>query len=143
MRVIALLGGVNTGKSHTINIVYQLLLLNHYVQVPGHFRELGNPDFEDIIDVLQNTTFGKRVGIVGMGDYPPGHGAAGLDSLLSELQVAGCNIAVCACTDKPAIKAAVTAYPVHQWVDKTLVGKKESAYRLVNNFDAVRIYHLV
>jgi hypothetical protein len=52
MKVITLRGAENTGKSHVINMVYSFLLRDGYTQVPGNFRELGNPKFEDIIDIL-------------------------------------------------------------------------------------------
>jgi len=41
MDIIALRGDENEGNSETLNIVYQLLLLFGYKQVPVHFRELG------------------------------------------------------------------------------------------------------
>ena len=54
MEVIALQGHSNSGKSETINIVYQLLLQNGYTQVRGQFiGPLGNPAMRDFLDVLQ------------------------------------------------------------------------------------------
>ena len=96
MKVIALSGAENTGKSHTINVVYNFLLRDGYIQLPGHFRVLGNPIFEDIIDII--TKKKVLVGFVGMGDYQRGQGAS-LKSLLEELKNKGCHVAICACRE--------------------------------------------
>lgn len=55
MKVIALVGNENTGKSHTINVVYSFLLRYGYTQIPGYFRELGNPKYEDLLDILSDS----------------------------------------------------------------------------------------
>ena len=47
MKLIALRGKENTGKSHVINITYQFLLSDGWVQVPGNYRELGNKIHND------------------------------------------------------------------------------------------------
>ena len=52
MKVIALVGNENTGKLHTINVVYSFLLRDAYGQIPGHFRNLGDPAYEDFFDIL-------------------------------------------------------------------------------------------
>lgn len=133
MKVIALSGAVDTGKSHVINIVYTFLLRNGYTQIPGYFRELGNPAYEDFIDILEKE--GKKVGFVGMGDYITGVGR-GLKNLLEELKTKGCDVAVCACRDNPKIIAAVTAYLTHDIVNKTLSTGREND-RIVNVADAL------
>ena len=138
MRVIALRGPENSGKSHVINIVYHFLIADGFEQIPGYYRVLGNPDFEDIIDVLVQDDF--KIGFVGMGDYQRGEGS--LRNLLDELNKAGCNIAICACRNKEAIERAVTQYESHDFVDKTITSDP-SQYRIVNVADAIKILDLV
>lgn len=131
MKVVALVGDVDTGKSHTINIVYYFLLRSGYTQVPGHFRILGNLAFEDVFDVL--TIPGKKVGIIGMGDYAIGTNS--LKNLLQQMDVIGCDVVVCACRNKPRIEAAVKAYSPHIFVSKTLSAGRDND-RIVNVADA-------
>lgn len=138
MKVVALRGPVDSGKSHTLNIVYQLLLKDGYVQVPGYFSILGNPVFEDILDILEKK--GKRVGVCGMGDYAIGGGS--LQNLLAQLAANTCDVAVCACQLKPRIQKAVTAYPLHHFIDKA-PSTGESTHRIVNGIDADAMFRLV
>ncbi|MGU3376132.1 hypothetical protein [Chryseobacterium sp. M5A1_1a] len=133
MKVIALSGAADTGKSHTINIIYTFLLRDGYLQVPGNFRVLGNPSIEDFIDILERD--GKKVGFIGMGDYIIGEGKS-LKSLLEELESKGCDTALCAARDLPRILAAVQAYPHHIIINKTLSTGDENN-RIVNTNDAV------
>lgn len=135
MRVIALVGAENTGKSHTINLVYAFLLREGFVQIPGHFRVLGNPRFEDFIDILEKD--GKRIGFVGMGDYIIGEGKS-LKSLLDELMQNQCHLGVCACRDNPKILSAVLSYSSHLIFQKTNSTSEENN-RIVNVRDAIRI----
>lgn len=139
MIVIGLSGDVNTGKSHVINIVYQFLLNRGFSQVPGVFRILGNPKFEDVFDVLQNDKI--KVGIIGMGDYQKGSNS--LKSLLAEIENLGCDIAICACRTNPKIEQAVTNYPNHHLLHKTVTSADPSIWRIDNNIDANRIVNLV
>jgi len=138
MKVIALRGDVSTGKSHVINIVYQFLLQDGWVQVPTHFRILGNPAYEDIIDILQKGA--QTIGVIGAGDYQIG--AIALSKLLKELELKGCDIAVCACRTNPKIEAAVNNYANHFWHDKTTSTGREND-RIVNGIDATALFNLV
>lgn len=138
MRVIALRGPENSGKSHVINIVYHFLIADGYTQLPGYFRVLGNPDFEDIIDILVQDDF--KIGFVGMGDYQRGEGS--LKNLLGELDKAGCNIAICACRNIAAIEKALTQYGSPDFIDKT-PASDQSQYRIVNVADAMKILELI
>jgi hypothetical protein len=134
MKVIALRGEKDTGKSHTINVVYHFLLRDNWVQVPGHFRLLGNPDFEDFLDILSKDSL--VIGIIGMGDYIIGPGS--VKNLLKELENKGCHVAICACRTSPKIEAAVNGYPEHVWVEKTLSAGIENN-RIVNVANAIQI----
>ena len=132
MKVIALAGAENTGKSHTINIVYAFLIAQGYRQIPCHFRILGNPVFEDVFDILEKG--GKKVGFVGMGDYVTGQGRS-LKSLLEELNQKGCDVAICACRSITRILADVQSYSVHHVVPKTPSMGRDND-RIVNVGDA-------
>ena len=59
MKVIALEGDSNSGKTQTLNLVYTLLIQAGYTQVSGAFQDLSNNDCSDVF-----RGFGKTVGIV-------------------------------------------------------------------------------
>lgn len=138
MDVIALLGDSDNGKSETINTLYQLMLLFGYVQVPGHFRRLGNAVQKDFIDVLERK--GKRIGLVSMGDYAPPNNNS-LPNHLVTLQNAGCKKAVCACSTKPGTIASSITNFSPLFVNKTVC--PESEHRIRNGEDAELIYKLI
>ncbi|MEZ4931694.1 MAG: hypothetical protein R2788_06220 [Saprospiraceae bacterium] len=136
MRVIALKGDGNVGKSETINIVYQLLLYNGFEQVLGCFRECGNSAMRDFIDVLEKDNV--RVGVVSHGDY-----AIGKDSLkrhLAALEYFNCNVAICACTIKRGTIAAVEAYSERVFIEK-IKSPSKGLQRVENGNKAVEIYY--
>lgn len=129
MDVIALMGKSNIGKTHTLNILYSLLLENGYTQVLDHFQDHSNNDFLDILE-----KDGVRIGIATQGDY-----IRELPKHLSYLRNNGCIKAVCACTtDKEGTINAVNAYkntPI-------FIEGKESSYslhRIVNTSNALHI----
>jgi hypothetical protein len=139
MKVIALKGDENTGKSHTINVVYSFLVRDGYKQVPGHFEILGNKKFQDIFDIL--TKEGLTVGIIGMGDYERTY--ARIDNLLYLMESKFCDVVLCACRNKPKIIENIQhKYSSVIWVDKTN-SKEESENRIVNVFDADRMIQLI
>lgn len=139
MKVIALRGGVDTGKSHTINIVYSFLLRDGFKQdSTPYYRDLGDPIYKDFIDVLARGEL--RIGIVGMGDYVIGRES--LANLIKELSAEQCSVVICACRDTPKIVDAVAQYPNHFFVDKTPSTGKHN-HRIVNVQDAERMIQLI
>ena len=138
MKIITLRGTENTGKSHTINIAYSFLIRDGWAQVPGHFRKLGSPVFEDITDTL--TKGGVMLGIVGMGDYQ--RGGNSLTYLIEEVINKGCTVVICACRNKPGIEKAITNYPDHHFVDKTF-STSEAEHRIVNVNDALQMINII
>lgn len=115
MKVIALEGIHDSGKTQTLNIVYLLLIQAGYVQLTGAFQDLGN---NDCLDVFQG--FGKTVGIVTQGDYAIG--GYSVKNHLLRLQSFSCDIAICACTigtSKQKIKNAIMAYSPYHFEPKT------------------------
>jgi hypothetical protein len=136
MDVIALLGDSSRGKTETLNIVYQLMLLFGYTQVPGQFGRLGNPVQKDFIDVLEKK--GNRIGIVTMGDYAPPSTDNLLD-LLTTLQNAGCKKAVCACR-RGKIESSIKSFsPL--FINKVLC--PEPQHRIINGEEAERLYKMI
>lgn len=146
MDIIALRGNQNQGKSETLNIVYQLMLLFGYTQVSGHFRGLGNPANKDCIDILEKR--GARIGIALMGDYERQLSAnitpAGdtVQDLLTYLQVNGCTKAICACNNSLGHAISFIQTFNHTFVNKTVTALA-SEHRIKNGMDAEVIYKLV
>jgi len=143
MKVIALMGDENSGKSHTINIVYQFILKLGYQQIPGNFRELGNLKNEDCFDVLENLhaiNNSKRIGIIGMGDYV--QGANSVRSLLEEMNQLSCDTAICPIRNTERMKSFIEAYKDHHIIFKTITNAREQ-YRIVNFNDADQIIQLL
>lgn len=129
MDVIALMGKSNIGKTHTLNILYSLLLANGYTQVLGHFQDHSNNDFLDILE-----KDGVRIGIATQGDY-----IRELPKHLSYLRNNGCIKAVCACTtDKEGTINAVNAYRNIPISPKS-IETNYSLQRIVNTNDALHI----
>lgn len=139
MKVIALRSTPNTGKSHTINIVYSLLINIGYRQVPGFFREMGRSKDEDVFDILENDKI--KLGIIGMGDYVRKPGIC-LKDLLLEQEKNGCDVVICPCRVNKIMESDVSAYNVHHFVDKTITNQK-SLIKIVNTQDAIKIITLI
>lgn len=137
MDVIALRGQVNRGKSETISIVYQHMLLFGYTQIPGHFRVLGNVKYRDFIDVLEKKNV--KIGIFSMGDYSTGPDSVA--NLLKALLLVGCKKTVCACTIKVGTEKAVKSYP-YKFINKKVV-LVNSIERIANGEDAEDLYKLI
>lgn len=142
MEVIALKGKSNCGKSHTLNIVYQLLLNDGYTQVKGYFRVLGNHVQEDFFDILEKD--GKRIGFATMGDYFEKNKIREDDSvaaLLKKLGDENCEKAICASSTEDTLKE-VEFYPHHILINKR-ESNIESEQRIKNGEDAQRILKLI
>lgn len=139
MKILALEGSPDCGKTETLNIVYQFLLSKGYNQVSGFFLVLGNPKMRDFRDILENNE--QRIGIVTQGDYVRGN-----NSIASHLKIlfdSNCDIIICACTTKnPTAKKQVAKYAQHTFFIKstTKISHKE---RLLNYFDAEQIMNRI
>jgi hypothetical protein len=134
MKVIALLGIENTGKSHTINLVYSLLLVKGYNQVSGYFENLGDPKFEDFFDVLIKEDI--KVGFVAMGDYE--RGKSKLSNYIAKLEHLSCDFVICACRDKDGIKNEVKKFETHVFISK-IISKGAEENRIINVKDAIKM----
>lgn len=134
MELIVLKGNPNRGKTETLNIVYQFLLVDGYKQIPGFFKDLKHGDF---IDVLSDPK-GRIIGIVTQGDYPKGDYSVG--NHLKYLENAKCIKTICAQTlgdTKERIAKTIATY-THKHLEKKEESDK-SLQRIVNHKDAIKI----
>ncbi|GAA3972561.1 hypothetical protein GCM10022246_26080 [Pedobacter ginsengiterrae] len=142
-KIIALRGDSNRGKSKTLNIVYQYLLLFGYVQVPKYFGVLGNRDQYDFIDIVEKK--GVKVGIATMGDYQNGlqrKRKGSVESMIDHLVGAGCDVVVCAVNlGLTRAISHISSYP-HEFVNKS-VSLSDDEERIKNGEDAEKIYKLI
>ena len=116
MKVIALRGEPNCGKTKTLNLVYELLLKEGWQQVEDSYQDLCNGDF---LDVLKKGN--KILGIVTQGDYAIGN--CSVRNHLKTMVEKNCDITVCACTigrHKQKIQNAIDSYPKHHYIDKKM-----------------------
>jgi len=140
--IIALRGNSNNGKSKTLNIVYQYLLLFGFTQIPGKFRSLGNPNQYDFIDILEKK--GLKVGIATMGDY---HITArktpddSVENLIDYLASEQCDKVICAVN--AGLNNAITHISSYKYefVDKVVA--TADFERIKNGEDAEKIYKLI
>lgn len=142
-KIIALKGDSDRGKSKTLNLVYQYLLLFGYVQVPKNFDILGNSDQYDFIDIVERK--GLKVGIATMGDYQNGlqrRVKGSVESQIDLLVGAGCDIVVCAVNSGLTRAISHISSYTHEFVDKT-VSVSDDEERIRNGEDAERIYKLI
>lgn len=114
MRVIALKGRPNCGKTQTLTIVHSILIESGGVQVPNAYVDLGNEDFLDVLKFQD-----LRVGIVTQGDYAIRSNS--VKNHLQKLKLCNCDVAICACTEgktKEKIKEAIETFPCHTHIQK-------------------------
>lgn len=145
MEVIVLKGDSKKGKTETLTIVYQAMLLFGYTQVPGHYKKLGSADSKDFRDILEKN--GTKIGIATLGDYdeystdvPIGET---VQDLIFYLQNNWCSKVICVCNNE--LQKAITFiqnFPQVHLITKTVAGSA-SSQRLRNSEDAERLYHLI
>ena len=118
MKVIALRGERDCGKTQTLIRVYEMMKSQDFQSLPGMYQDLGNHDFCDVLECN-----GRRIGIVSQGDYARNHsnGAISVKKLLKDLEEEKkCDIAGCACQigkGKGSIQKAIDSYQ-RQYIDK-------------------------
>lgn len=136
MKVIALKGDENKGKSMTLNIVYHRLIANGATQlIPLRFRELGDPNQRDFLDVLSYN--GQTIGFATMGDLDNKEKDSVYD-LLAELDSYGCDLAITTCRETGDTFNAVTGYRPHIIISKT-PARAKSSERIYNVQDALAV----
>lgn len=88
MKVIALEGESNVGKTQTLSLACELLLHANFEKIPNRYMDLDNGDFSVILK-----GYNKNIGILTQGDYLK------TTDLLQDLEEKGCDICLCACTN--------------------------------------------
>ena len=86
MKIIALKGRRDSGKTTTIKLLPNILTLNGYTQVPNKFKNYG----DDFLDIYANGS--KKVGITSSGDT-----FDLVNDRLTDLVNEKCDICICAC----------------------------------------------
>ncbi|MCW3788339.1 hypothetical protein [Plebeiibacterium sediminum] len=138
MRVLALYGEPNIGKTTSLLLLYKKLLASGFVQVMGYYKRFSNGD---IIDVLEKE--GVLIGIVTLGDYVKG--IKSLKYYLKKLKDAGCLKAVCAAsktTNKIQPLDHIKYYTYHLIIPKTIEIRK-SKQLVINTNDANLIFNMI
>ena len=144
MKVIALRGERDCGKTQTLIKVYEMMKTQGFQSLsdlPEDYKDLGNNDFRDVLEYN-----GRRIGIVSQGDYARNHsnGAISVKNLLKDLEEKKkCDIAVCACQTgdgKIRIQKAINSYQ-GQYIDKQKsVSDIEQDWEKANEQSAERIF---
>lgn len=94
MKIIMLYGPSSSGKTTTINMVYDAIISQSFVVHPK--RQLGgnSADFEAVLDYTKEDTT-KRVAFFSMGDF-----AYEVVHAMSFYEGMGCEVLVCTCNDR-------------------------------------------
>lgn len=135
MKIIALQGVANSGKTTTIKLLDQKLIKEGYTPIAGK-RIGGAGDFSDVY----RSPKGKIIGITSTGDT---HDMvrSNLERLIKE----NCEIIICACRSydrmPPGTVAAVQGFPSHPvtFIQKTRTNDSKK-YGAVNQADANTLY---
>jgi hypothetical protein len=141
--IIALRGNSDNGKSKTLNIVYQYLLMFGFAQIPGKFRPLGDRSQYDFIDILEKK--GLKVGIATMGDYQitvRRNPVDSVENLIDYLAAEGCDKIVCAVNIGLNNALNHISSHKHSFVDK-IISPTDDLERIKNGEDAEQIYKLI
>ena len=142
MKLILLTGASNTGKSQTLNIVFNALQIFGYQRFQNHFRVLGDPVQRDFIDITERNNY--RVGFATMGDYEvnKAHPNDTVQALFAYLQNQQCECIVMACNDNlnVAFNFLMQNNPIiiHKQVDANPTNQL-----ILNSIDAEIIFKLI
>ena len=140
MKVIALKGEKDSGKSTTLKKVHELLMAAGGEQEPDCIKNLeGAP--EDIRDVINFA--GKKIGIVTQGDYgkdyeetykgenEPSRTSLSVRDHLILLIALECDIAICACTTGKNIEEDIKTIIIGEEKDINFIDKDGKIIRTI------------
>jgi thymidylate kinase len=136
MRIIVLQGMPNTGKTSTLNLVYDMLVPNGG-GVSTNRRVIGNLTQNDFSDIVIRGT--QRIAFFTMGDY-----STHLVNAIYDYDRQGCDVLVCALstnTSKARANNALTQFNVTR-INKTIEPNKP-AQLAANTADAQTIVNLI
>lgn len=101
MKVIALKGEQNSGKTTTLSLLRKIMVEKAgFTEDYGTFKDLDNGDFRVVLLFHQNGKE-KKIGIVTQGDYAINYRGkeVSVKSHLAYMKEQGCDVVVCACTN--------------------------------------------
>lgn len=136
MRIIVLQGMPNTGKTRTLNLVYDMLVPNGG-GVSTNRQVIGNPfqnDFSDIV-IREN----QRIAFFTMGDY-----STYLANAINDYDRQNCDVFVCSLsTDTNKVRAnnALNQFNAIR-INKT-IAPNPTAELAINTADAQTIFNLI
>lgn len=154
MFVIVLEGKKDSGKTETINIVYQLLLYSGYIQLknaPNGFRFRSHENkckTNDFADILVKNS--KIIGVFSMGDedvYDKDDGDTyTIGNTLKAFFDAGCTTTVCVCSTEPKkhydeAMLSIRQYPCYILTKTKIID--EAIHRIENGKCAKEIFDLI
>lgn len=118
MKVIALKGEPNCGKTTTLSLLRKIMVQAGFAEDFSTLIDLPKGDFRVILE-----RDGKKIGIVTQGDYAINVGGkVSVKSHLDYMKERGCEVVVCACTTgetKRKIFDAIEEYaPQREYVHK-------------------------
>lgn len=135
MRIIVLQGTRNTGKTITLNIVYDIVLQNGGVS--SNRQVIGNPTQNDFSDIVLRGN--QRIAFFTMGDY-----STYLANAIYEYDRQNCDVLVCAIsTNTPKVRAnnALNQFTTTR-INKT-VTPNSTLELAINTADAQTIFNLI
>lgn len=134
MKIIALKGKGDSGKSTTIKMLPNILVANGYKQVPNKYQKHGG----DFLDIYDNGI--KKVGITSSGDT-----FDLVNKRLADLVGEKCDVCICACRTfdriPPGTIAATKNFPgyTNEYVNKTYASNASGELK-ANQYDANVLY---
>lgn len=136
MRIIVLQGMPNTGKTSTLNLVYDILVPNGG-GVSTNRQVIGNPTQNDFSDIVVRGT--QRIAFFTMGDY-----STYLANAIYDYDRQGCDVLVCALSTNNAKVRANNA--LNQFnttpINKT-IAPNATTELVINTADAQTIFNLI
>lgn len=130
MKVIALKGRRNTGKTTTIKLLSDILISNGYTQVQGMYQNNRRGDF---LDIYNNGT--KKVGLSSAGDTD-----LVINKNLNDLQINSCDIAVCACRTRGGTITAIKSFDPNPTIINKTISSSSINWSTDNSNDAQIIF---
>lgn len=136
MRIIVLQGMPNTGKTRTLNLVYDLLVPNG-VGVSTNRKVIGNPAQNDFSDIVQWNN--QRAAFFTMGDY-----STYLANAIYDFNNQNCDVLVCALSTNTAkIRANNALNKFNAMRITKTVAPNQNAELATNTADAQTIFNII
>ena len=135
MRIIVLQGMPNTGKTITLNIVYNLLLQSGGVS--SNNQAIGNPLQNDFSDIVLRGN--QRIAFYTMGDY-----STYLANAIYNYERQNCDLMICALsTDTPKVRANNALNQFNATRINKAIASHSSIELAINTADAQIIFNLI